>query len=36
MAAAVARPPPGTVLRLLRLSGYSILRQLQLEEGLMR
>ena len=36
MTAAAARPPPGTVVRLLRLAGFPILRQLQLEEALLR
>jgi len=29
-------PPPGTVVRLLRLTGFPILQQLQLEEALLR
>ena len=36
MTAAAARPPAGTVVRLLRLAGFPILRQLQLEEALLR
>lgn len=35
-AAAGSLPPPGTVVRLLRLSGFSILQQLQIEEALLR
>jgi hypothetical protein len=38
MAAAwvTTRPPPGTVVRLLRLSGFPILQQLKIEEALLR
>lgn len=36
MNAAGARPAPGTVVRLLRLAGFPILQQLQLEEALLR
>ncbi len=34
--AAAMQPAPGTVVRLLRLAGFPILRQLQLEEALLR